>query len=178
MIITVSGQIGAGKSTLAKDLAEKFNLKYISAGGIMREMAQEHEMSIMEFSKFAELNSWIDREIDEKQKKLAEESDNCIVEGRISAHFLQADLKVFLIAPQKIRAKRIMRRDNFSSMEKAIKAIEAREKSERRRYQKIYGIDLDDLESYDLVLNTAKFTSQQIEVIVAGVIERVIMSKS
>ncbi len=174
MIITISGQVGAGKSTLAKEIAEKFNLKHISAGGIMREMADQRGMSLMEFSKFAELNSWIDKDIDEKQKKLAKRSRNCVVEGRISAHFLEADLKVFLIAPLEIRAKRVMKRDEVTTLGKAMKSIQEREESERKRYKKIYHIDLDNLEEYDLVLNTAKFTPQQMSEIVSSIIERTI----
>lgn len=174
MIITISGQVGAGKSTLGKKLAERFFLEYISAGRIMREMAREHEMNLLEFSKFAELNSWIDKEIDEKQKQAAEKSHNCLVEGRISAHFLPADLKLFLIAPLETRAQRVMDRDKIGNIDEAKKGIEEREGSERKRYQRIYHIDLDKLDEYDLILNTEKFSAKEMETIIAGVIEKVI----
>ncbi|RLI90672.1 MAG: cytidylate kinase, partial [Candidatus Altiarchaeales archaeon] len=40
MIITIGGSICSGKTTLARELAKRFNLKHISAGSIMREMAK------------------------------------------------------------------------------------------------------------------------------------------
>jgi cytidylate kinase len=176
MIITISGQIGAGKSTLAREIAKRFNLKHISAGEIMRKMAEKHEMSLMEFSKFAELNSWIDRVIDEKQKKLAEKG-NCVVEGRISAHFLKPELRIFLIAPLEIRARRIAERDNISGgIRKAIELIQKREESERKRYKKIYHIDFDSFENYDVILNTGVFNQNQLIDIVSAIITKIIIS--
>ncbi|MEM2918695.1 MAG: AAA family ATPase [Candidatus Altiarchaeota archaeon] len=172
MIITISGQIGSGKSTLAKEIAKRFNLQYISAGEIMRSMATEKGMSLMEFSKFAELNSSVDREIDKKQKELAK-NGNCVVEGRISAHFLDSDLKIFLITPLEIRAKRVMERDNLSTIEKAIIQIKEREESERKRYKKIYGIDFDDFSKYDIIINTKNFTKEKLADIVSAIVEKI-----
>jgi len=37
----------------------------------------------------------------------------------------------------------------------------ARERSERRRFKKIYGIDVDDHSSFDLVLNTARLSVRE-----------------
>lgn len=173
MIITISGQIGSGKSTLAKEIARRFNLRHISAGEIMRTMAAEKGLSLIEFSKFAELNSSVDKEIDERQMSLAKEG-NCVVDGRISMHFLDSQLKIFLITPLEIRAKRVMERDKISTVEKAIKQIKAREESERRRYKKIYGIDFDDYDDYDVVINSARFTKEKLADIVSGIVEKTI----
>lgn len=170
VIITISGQIGSGKSTLAKEIAKKFNLRHISAGKIMRNLAEKHNMSLMEFSKFAELNSWIDKEIDDTQKKLAEQG-NCVVEGRISAFFLNPQLKVFLIAPLEIRAKRIAERDNII-IGKAYQLIQEREESERKRYKKIYHINFDNLENYDIIINTGNFTKEETAEILFSIIEK------
>ncbi len=173
MILTISGQIGSGKSTLAREIAKRFNLRYISAGEIMRNMAAEKGMSLIEFSKFAELNSSVDKEIDERQMALAREGD-CIAEGRISAHFLDSQLKIFLVTPLEMRAKRIMERDDINTIEKAIKQIKAREESERKRYMKIYGFDFEDFDNYDLIINSARFTKEKLADIVSGIVEKVI----
>lgn len=50
---------------------QKLNYKHISAGDIFRKMAEERNMSLLEFSKFAEENEEIDIKIDEKQAELA-----------------------------------------------------------------------------------------------------------
>jgi len=171
-IITISGQIGSGKSTLAKEIAKKFNLRYISAGEIMRSMANEKGMSLMEFSRFAELNSSVDKEIDRRQTEIAK-LGNCVVDGRISAHFLSPDLRIFLITPLKIRAKRIMERDKISTIGKAIKEIREREESERKRYKKIYNIDFEDFDNYDIIINSANFTREKLVKIVSNIVETI-----
>ena len=71
MIITIGGTAGSGTTTAAKVLSEKLNIPFVSAGGIFREMAAERGMTPVEFGKFAENNTDIDKEIDNRQAKLA-----------------------------------------------------------------------------------------------------------
>ncbi len=156
MIITIGGSIGSGKTTLAERISKKFKFRHISAGEIMREMAKEKGMSLLEFSKYAESNLEIDREIDGRQKRLVR-GKNCIIDGRLSAYFLKPDIAIWLNASLGIRAKRIMQRDGIKKFSEAKKHIAKREKSEKIRYRKIYGIDLEDMGIYDLIINTGKF---------------------
>jgi len=157
MIITVGGLIASGKSTLAREISKRLRYKYISAGDIMRDMAREKGMTLLEFSKIAEKNPSIDKKIDARQKKLA--TGNCVVDGRLSAYFLKSDFKIWLTAPIEIKAKRLMKREGkkYKNTDNAIDEIKKREENERRRYKDIYNIDLDDLSVYDTVLNTGKF---------------------
>jgi len=158
MIVTIGGSVAAGKSTLAKGLSGKLGFQRLSAGEIMRQMASEKGMSLMDFSRYAESHPEVDREIDERQRSLALGGGNFVVDGRLSAYFLKPDLKVWLMAPLEVRAKRVIGRgDEYGSLEEASKAISEREGSERRRYREFYGIDLSDLSFYDLVINTGRF---------------------
>jgi cytidylate kinase len=154
MIITIGGSICSGKTTLAGELAKRFGLKHVSAGKIMREMAKERCMTLLEFSRYAESHPEVDRDIDKKQKELAK--GNCVVDGRLSAHFLDSDMKVWLDAPLEVRAERLSKRDKKSGKDAERNLIE-REESEGGRYMKIYGIDLRDMRIYDLIINTARF---------------------
>jgi len=159
MIITISGSIGSGKTTAANEIS-KLGFKHISAGEIMRKMAYENKKDLIEFSKCAEKDFTIDQKIDEEQKRMVEyetsRGANCVVEGRISAYFIKSDLKMWFYAPLEVRAKRVSERENISLSE-SIERIMTREHSERIRYSKIYGIDLNDLNIYDFVLNTSKW---------------------
>lgn len=155
MIITVGGSAASGKTTLARNLAKRLKFKHISAGGIMREMASERKQSLIEFSKYAEKNPEVDVEIDQRQKKLAK--GNCVIDGRLSAHFIKADLKVWLTAPIEVRAMRIKKRDRFKTLDDAVNHIKRREASEKKRYKKIYGINYPDLSIYDIILDTSRF---------------------
>ena len=122
-------------------------------------------MDIMEFSKYAEENFVVDHEIDKKQKELVLEyldgEHGVIAEGRLSAYFLDPDIRVWLYTPFEVRVKRIMVREGYGR-EEAIKKIKLREESERKRYREIYNINLDDLSIYDIVLNTERTGESEI----------------
>ena len=168
MIITIGGSIGSGKTTLAKKISERFNLKHVSAGLVMRKMAEEKGMSLLDFSKYAESNPKIDEEIDQKQKSLVK--TDCVVDGRLSAYFIPADLKIWLDAPLKDRVERVVKRDNVSKKE-ARKDIVKREQSERKRYLKIYDINLDSMEIYDLIINNGRFSIKNTVDIVSAAVK-------
>ena len=155
MLITVGGSAASGKTTLAMELARRLKFKHISAGGLMRVLAAENNMDLIEFSKYAESHPEVDFEVDRRQKKLA--NGDCVVDGRLSAHFLKASLRVWLTAPIEVRARRIRYRDKFKNIGDAVRHIRRREASERVRYRRLYGIDHPQLDIYNLILDTGLF---------------------
>jgi len=173
MIITLSGTIGSGKTTIAKEIS-KLNFTYISAGDIMRQMAKERNLPLLELSSLAEKNFEIDKEIDRIQKELAEnevkKGNNCVVDGRISWFIVKSDLKFFFDADIETRAKRVSERE-LCSYEDAKKEIERREMSEHKRFKEIYNIDINDLRNYDLCINTSKWDIEGVKAIVFTSIE-------
>ena len=166
MIITIGGLAGTGTTTTAELLSEKLNIPYISAGFIFREMAAERGMSVLEFSEFAEGNDDIDKEIDKRQAEKAKSADNLILEGRLSAFFVDnADLKVCLVTPFDVRSKRIAQREE-KSVEVAKNEIIVREKSEALRYMEIHNIDISNMDVYDLIINTDTFKPEDVSEII------------
>jgi cytidylate kinase len=161
MIITIGGVAGSGTTTASKILSEKMDIPYISAGDIFRRMADEHDMDILKFSEYAEKNIDIDIEIDQRQAEIARESEALIVEGRLSAYFIEADLKVCFIAPLDVRAERISQRES-KPLAIVKKEIIQRGESEAKRYQEIHQIDIKNLDIYDLIINTYSFTPESI----------------
>ncbi|WP_423792341.1 (d)CMP kinase [Methanocaldococcus indicus] len=160
MIITIGGLPGTGTTTIAKKIAKTFNLRYVCAGLIFREMAKEMNMSLEEFSKYAEKHKEIDEEIDRRQIELAKKG-NIVLEGRLAAWMLlregiKPDLSIWFKTPIEIRAERIAKREN-QSFEEALEKMKLREESEKKRYKDIYNINLDDLSIYDLVIDTSKW---------------------
>jgi len=113
MIIAIGGSIGSGKTTLASEISRAFDMQHVSAGQVMRDMAKERGMDILEFSRYAEEKPEVDREIDRKQKELCSRG-NAVVDGRLSAYMLDADLRVWLDAPLEVRAKRVAMREKIS----------------------------------------------------------------
>ena len=170
MIITIGGLAGSGTTTAAKILSEKLQIPYLSAGEIFRQMAVEKGMDIMEFGKFAEGNDEIDLEIDSRQAQLAKENKDLIVEGRLSAYFVEADLKLWFVAPQDIRIELLCMREG-KTRETVRKEIITRGKSEATRYQEIHGIDIRNMEVYDIVINSHSFKPEGIAEIILKVTE-------
>ena len=166
MIITVGGLAGTGTTTTAEGLSEKLNIPYISAGSVFREMAAERGMTVLEFSEFAEGNDDIDKEIDKRQAEKAKLAENLIIEGRLSAFFVEnADLRICLMTPFDVRSKRIAQREE-KSVEIAKEEIITREKSEALRYKEIHNIDISNMEIYDLIVNTDSFDPESISEII------------
>jgi cytidylate kinase len=168
MIITIGGLAGTGTTTAAKILAENLDIPFVSAGDIFRQMAAENGMDVLEFSKLAEDDINIDTEIDHRQAELAKKSKDLIVEGRLSAYFVDADVKVWMIAPFDVRSERISQRES-KSVEVVKKEIRIREDSEALRYEEIHNIDINNLDVYDLILNTNSFQANSVAEIIAKV---------
>lgn len=155
MIITVSGLPGSGTTTIANLLSKALNLKLISTGETFRELARKKGVSLEEFGKLAENSSKIDKELDKSVLKMVKEKS--IIEGRLTGFMLNRNniqaFKIWIDAPLEIRAKRVAGREG-KTLKQTKKEIKKRERSERKRYKKIYSIDLNDKSIYDLVIDS------------------------
>lgn len=171
--ITISGTPGSGKSTVAEILKDKLGIKYIYSGMIFREMANKYKMSLEKFGKYCEENSEIDKELDSRQVEILKQGD-VILEGRLSGWLAHQNniesLKIFIDADIDTRAKRIVNREE-GSVEKRKKEIIKRERSEIKRYKTYYNINLKDESIYDLVINSADKTPEEIADIIIKKLE-------
>jgi cytidylate kinase len=165
-VITIGGLHGTGKSSTADIIAKKYNLRRVSAGGIFRQLAAERGVTLEEFSKIAEEDASIDRELDARIKSEAIRGD-AMLDGQLAAFMAGAyvDLKILLVAPPETRIQRIAERDNVS-LEHARHETLTREDIERERYIEFYGFDVADLSIYDLVINTEKYDLQDVVAII------------
>jgi cytidylate kinase len=170
MKITVGGPPGSGTTTLARLIKRNLGFDHIYAGMIFRELAKERGMSLEEFSAYAEENEEIDNLVDDKQRELSEQYRDCVVEGRVAAYFVDADIKIWLTAPFDERARRIAKREN-KNLGKSKKEIKTREKSEKKRYKRFYNLDIENLSVYDLIINTAQWEPAGVYKIIKKAIE-------
>lgn len=167
MIITISGRPGSGKSVVAARVAEALDLRHVSAGDFMREMAAERGLSILELSRSAEERDSIDREIDARTIRLGRESDDFVMDARLGWHFIPESVKVFLEVDPETAARRIYAARRGSehenvSLSDTLVAIESRTESERKRYLTYYGLDYTDHSHFDLVVDTSDKTIDQV----------------
>jgi len=177
-VIAICGAHGVGKTTVAKLVAQELNLRYISAGQIFRRLAKEYNMDLQKFSKFAEENFKIDREIDNKILEEAKKG-GVVLDGRITAWIAKdyTDLKVLLIAPLEVRVSRIAKRDGIS-FEEALKETREREDSEVKRYEELYKINPDDFMIFDLIINTLNFNQGSCVKLIKAAVEEILSSSS
>lgn len=166
MIITISGMPGAGKSSVAKYLAKKLNLRYIYAGGIMRDIAKERGFSakgngFVEWEKFVEKNPDIDKKLDKRLLKEVEKG-NCITDSVLAGYLIKkADLKIFLKVSLKDAAHRIALRERITD-KTALSNIKNRIKIRQNRWKKLYKIDFKNLDPFDFVFDTTKFDKREV----------------
>lgn len=173
MIVAVGGPPGSGKTTVAERFARDHGYVLVSAGLKFRAWAKDRGLSLEAFGKAAASDPEIDRALDRAvfEEVLREDAAgrDVIVEGRIQAPLLAERrvpcLKVLIDAPLAVRAKRIAGREKTSA-QVAEKAIVERGTLERSRYEALYGIDLEDRSLYDLVIDSADKTPDQIVALV------------
>lgn len=173
MRITVSGLPGSGTTSLSRYLAENHGFTMISAGEVFRQLAAEHGMDLAAFGKLAEENPAFDKMIDSRQKEIASESDDIIVEGRLSGWMVEnADIKIWLFAPIGCRIVRIVSRDQVTDNGLAEKITLERERCEAARYRSYYNIDITDLSIYHIILNSEHWDVTGLGAIIDSAISR------
>ncbi len=167
MIITISGALGSGKSTVAKILAKKLNLAHYSTGDFMRDIARKRGITPIELSKIAEKDPEIDKILDERQKKLGEEEDNFVIDARLGFYFIPRSIKIFLDVDIEEAGERIFRQkredeDYNKTKEMTLEMLKKRLESEKRRYKEYYDIDYYDPGHYDILIDTTSLTPEQV----------------
>jgi len=171
MIISISGLPGSGKSTVAKMLAEKLSFERIYMGGILRKIADQKGITILELMKQAETDSSIDEEADKMVTDFGRTKDNFIIESRTAFHFIPESLKIFVKVDLKEGAGRIFQdlqkeerneEEKASSVDSLYKKLKERTDIDNGRYQKYYGIDFLDESNYDLVVDSTDLSPEEV----------------
>jgi predicted cytidylate kinase len=164
MLITISGLPGCGKTTVAKLLSQKLLLRYVSAGEFFREMAENKNMTLLEFGEYSKTHPDVDREIDKRQLEIAKSGD-IVMDGRLSGWLAKTNninaLKVWLNASLKTRAERIAKREK-TDIELSLKDIKLREDCERERYEKLYNVNMSNPLMYNMIIDANRKTPEEI----------------
>lgn len=165
MRITISGPPGSGKTTACSKLSEVLGLEAVVFGRIFRELAAEKQLTLSQLGAIAEQDPSIDRMIDDRILQMAKTHPDLILESRLSAFMLTRNnidaFKIHIDASPEVRMQRVGLREG-ETLEQATAATIDRQRSEAMRYQKWYGIDINDLSVYDLVLNTDNMDPDQV----------------
>jgi len=171
IVIAIGGLHGTGKSTYAKAIAEDLGLRHVSAGQFFREIAGEKNVSLEDLNELARLDPTMDQFVDRRTREEAAKG-GVIMDGQLAAAMAgeRADLRILIAAPERIRIGRISERDSIS-LEEALDRTIRRERAERERYLKCYGIDVTNSSIYDVVVDSSCSTVEETTKILKSVIE-------
>lgn len=172
--ITITGDLGSGKSAVSKILCERSGFEYVSTGRIQRQLAQELGLDTLEMNRRADTDPSIDERIDGIFADLGKDPKGYIVDSRMAWFFLPASFKVYLQADVAVAAERILNDPNrkseeYETKEEAIEKILARKRSENARFLAKYGADGTNMDNFDLVVDTTNKTPEQVaDIILSG----------
>lgn len=172
MNITITGNLGSGKSSVAKILKEK-GYEIVSTGNIFRQLAMEKGLSVEEFNKqvneaASRGDRSVDKMIDDTTTKIGEERDNIVFDSRLAWHFAPKSFKVFVITDIDEASRRVYNdslranSESYESQEACKKALINRQKLETVRYKEIYDIDYYDMSNYNLVIESTNAAPAEI----------------
>jgi cytidylate kinase len=174
--ITLTGDLGSGKSAVSKILCEKTGFEYVSTGRIQRQLAQEMGIDTLEMNRRADTDPSIDERIDSIFVALGKDPGGYIVDSRMAWFFLPKSFKVYLQTDVAIAALRIIHdpsRDSeqYTSQEEAAQKILERKASENARFFLKYGADCTNLDNFDLVIDTSNRTREEVAALILEALE-------
>ena len=170
--IVISGPPAVGKTTVAKGLAEEFQLQYLSGGDVLKEIAKEQGFDSegddwwdtddgMKFLSQREENSEFDKKLDEKLITLFNQG-GMVITSYTLPWLIQDGIKIWLEGSHASSTKRMQSRDNMSP-EEAYEITKKRFDKYKALYKKLYNFNFgDDKSVFDLIINTDNLTAQQV----------------
>jgi cytidylate kinase len=161
MHITITGNLGSGKSTICKLLNEKYQFEIYSTGKVQRELARQMNMTTLELNQLMCSDRKYDKMIDDETARISRENKekDIIFDSRLAWHFVEHSFKVFVSVSLDVAAERVMNdqrgaEEKYSSLEEARKLLAQRAATEKVRYKDIYNLNYMDFTNYNLIIDS------------------------
>lgn len=150
--IAISGKSGCGNTTISTMLSSVLGIKLINY--TFRQLAKEKGLTLAEVIENAKTDDSYDIAVDTKQVELAKK-ESCVLGSRLAIWMLkEADIKIYLLASDELRAKRILNREG-GDLQKIKDFTAMRDSEDSKRYIKLYGIDNNKFDFADIKVDTA-----------------------
>ena len=166
MHVTLTGNLGSGKSTLSKILEAEYGYEIFSTGKVIRQIADEQGVSVLEMNKLMEKDHKYDHMIDDTTARISREQKDkkILFDSRLAWNFVEESFKVFLSVSLPVAASRVLADasrgavESYASVEECMASLKERAATEDRRYKEIYGIEYFNYSNYNLVLDSSDCT--------------------
>lgn len=158
-LITISGKIAVGTTTLTRNLVNSLGWKHINIGAIQREYDRKHKLHENKVGALYRTDKH-EKEIDTMTEQILKNGKEIIYEAWLSGFFArsyQDVLKVLLICSHNdIRVDRVANRENVS-VDEAKNWIKQRESENTEKWKRLYGkYNFWGHKYFDLVIDTYK----------------------
>jgi len=161
-MISIAGDLGSGKSTIAKQLAETLNYTYFSTGMLFRKLAAERGMDALQLNYLSESDKSIDKYIDDNLRAINNGNDlRYVLDSRMAWYFVPRSFKIYATVKPEIAAQRVLNdktrfgEPEASGLQERVQTLLERQNVENRRYKSIYGVDCSNLSNYDFIVDTS-----------------------
>jgi len=187
VVICVCGLTGCGKSSVARRLAKRYGLRYLSGGDALKTLAVEAGYKPFErgwweseeglrFLKLRTEDSGFDRRVDENLLELAK-NRNVLLDSWTMPWLFDGGFKIWFEASSMMRAKRVAKRDRISVGE-ALRVLKEKDDLTRSIYRRLYGFVLgEDFSPFDLVLDTDLLGVREVLGVMYRVVDRWVLGK-
>jgi cytidylate kinase len=165
-VVTISGRIAAGSTSLARHLARSLNWRHVEGGEVFWEAVRKRLALEPKDTKLRPDEE--DEAFDSSLKRILQEEKHIVLETKLAGYNAQGIDGVFKILvicenedgedQTQIRIDRLVNREE-QSMDKAKEEVLIREKSDLDKWRRLYANDDKnwyywDRKYYDLVINT------------------------
>src|SRR5271169_2912598 len=165
--IAISSHSGCGNTTATNNVGTTLGLTVVNY--TFRDLARDLDIPFEEIQRQAAKSRIYDFLTDLKLMRASLQP--CVVVGsRLAGWLVDADLRVWLHAPLEARAKRIFQRepDKHAGYESVLYRTLQRDEQNRKRYLEVYGIDINDRNDFDIIINTEKLTAEQVSSLIVA----------
>lgn len=165
--ISITGDLGSGKSMVSKMLSAETGYEIYSTGRIQRQIAADYNMTTLELNEYSENHPEIDERIDGFSKELRSRDESMIVDSRLAWFFIPESFKIYLHVDPVEAARRILgdrdrQSEAYADQDEAKRDILARKASENKRFLTLYGADCAEMSNFDLVVDTSHITPEEV----------------
>lgn len=187
IIICVSGLTACGKSTAAKRLAKAYELKYVSGGTALMELALRMGYKAegrgwwetsegMRFLEQRQRDPTFDKQIDSQLLEYAKRG-NVVLDSWTMPWLSKKGFKIWLEVSPSERVKRLAHRDNISVKE-AAHVIKEKDSKTKRIYESLYSFKLgEDYSPFDLILDSESLTADEVFDTLSLVVDRLVLKR-
>lgn len=164
--ISLTGDLGSGKSTVGKILADKLGIEKFTIGTAQRELAEKMGMTPVELNRYMEDKPEMDLVFDDWQKSFENREGSFIIDSRLGFFFVPSTFGCYLKIGVEESARRIInaerKEEQYDSFDDAVMKITERRASERARFIKFYGVDILDEKNYDFIIDTTNLSPNEV----------------